>query len=465
MIGKTDIDNYKMTNINRIFFVVLLMATAICANAQNGVNSPYSRYGFGMLSDRSMGFNKGMGGVAQGFREGSIVNVQNPAAYSEVDSLTALFDFGLTLQNGNYKMGNVQKNIRNTSIDYFAMHFRGAKNLGVAVGILPISNIKYNFSSLAENLEGTENVSSSYTFSGDGGLHEVFLGAAWRPIKPISVGLNVAYVYGDYSHDMRMAFSDNSAYSINRTYDAEIRTYSADFGIQYIQPIGKNDKFVLGGTYTLGHNVNNNAYCSTQTLNNLSTNIIQTHSTDTIKNAFELPSSYAVGATYYHSNKLRVGVDAELQKWGSCKFPNHQSTVSTESNGAYTSTTGQLNDRKKLAIGADYTPNLYGRSYLSRMTYKIGAYYSNSYAKADLTGKVTDKPTEFGISAGVTLPISNRNLWYNSPRVNVAVQWVHTNIPYLNTASMRQAALTENYIKLHVGITFSERWFFKWKVQ
>ena len=138
--------------------------TTIGASAQNGVNSPYSRYGFGMLSDRSMGFNKGMSGVAQGFRDGQSVNLQNPASYSAVDSMTALFDFGLTLQNGNYKMGNVQKNIRNTSIDYFAMHFRAAKNVGVAAGILPVSNIKYNFSSTAESLEGTENISSSYIF-------------------------------------------------------------------------------------------------------------------------------------------------------------------------------------------------------------------------------------------------------------------------------------------------------------
>ena len=43
-----------------------LMSTP--AYSQNGVNSPYSRYGFGMQGDRSLGFNKGMSGVSQGFR-------------------------------------------------------------------------------------------------------------------------------------------------------------------------------------------------------------------------------------------------------------------------------------------------------------------------------------------------------------------------------------------------------------
>lgn len=454
-----------MVKLNRFILVALLLMTSVGAIAQNGVNSPYSRYGFGVLSDRSMGFNKGMAGVAQGFRDGQSVNIQNPASYSDVDSMTALFDFGLSLQNGNYKMGNVQKNIRNTSIDYLAMHFRAAKNVGVAFGLLPISNIKYSFSSNSKTVEGTENITSAYSYTGDGGLHEVFLGAAWRPFKPISVGFNAAYIYGDYNHKMSMTFSENSAYWLSRVYSAEIRTYNLDFGLQYIQPLGKKNKFVLGASYTLGHDMNNNAYRSTQ-------NIAQTNSgaavlaetVDTIKNAFQLPSSYSAGVTYYYANKLRVGFDAEIQKWGDARFPNLQTSLDNNST-LYTSTKGQLNDRKKFALGADYTPNAYSRKYLSRMTYKFGGYYSQSYAKADATGLITDKPTEIGLSAGVALPISNRNLWHNSPKINISVQWVHTNIPYLSSTDMKQSKLTENYLKLCVGLTFSERWFYKYKVQ
>ena len=181
-----------------------------CIYAQNGINSPYSRYGFGIQSERAMGFNKGMGGVAQGFRNGQQINIANPASYSEVDSLTALFDIGISLQNGNYKMDNLQQNIRNTSFDYFAFQFRAKKNVGLTVGLLPITNIKYSFASSSENLEGTENVTSSYTFSGEGGLREVFMGVGWRPFKPISIGVNGSYLWGDYDHQMKMAFSESS---------------------------------------------------------------------------------------------------------------------------------------------------------------------------------------------------------------------------------------------------------------
>ena len=457
-----------MTKLDRINLIILLFFTSAVISAQNGVNSPYSRYGFGLLSDRSMGFNKGMGGVAQGFRDGQSINVQNAASYSEVDSLTALFDFGLTLQNGNYKMSNVQKNIRNTSIDYFAIHFRVANQLGVAAGIVPVANIKYSFSSSAETLDGTENVTSSYNFIGDGGLREVFLGAGWRPFKPVSIGFNASYLYGDYSHTMSMTFNESSVYSLARVYSAEINTYNVNFGIQYIQPLGKKNKFVLGASYGLGHDVKNSAFRATETINS---SVVETVTTDTIRNAFQLPSSYAVGLTYYHSNNFRVGIDAELQKWGDVKFPNQQTGISSSelvsdaTSQEYTSTKGQLYDRKKLAVGMDWIPNMYGKSYFSRMRYKVGAYYSQSYAKADITNTVSDKPNEFGISAGVTLPIVNRNLWHNSPKINISVMWVHSNIPYLNSATMRQSTLSENYLKLCVGLTFSERWFYKLKVQ
>ena len=112
-----------MKRIQRALFTGLMLLPVIIAYSQNGINSPYSRYGFGVMSDRSLGFNKGMSGVAQGFRNGLETNVMNPASYSAIDSLTALIDFGLTFQNGNYKMGNLQKNAKNTSIDYFTFQF------------------------------------------------------------------------------------------------------------------------------------------------------------------------------------------------------------------------------------------------------------------------------------------------------------------------------------------------------
>ena len=45
---------------HKIQYLMMMLFASLTATAQNGVNSPYSRYGFGMQADRSMGFNKGM---------------------------------------------------------------------------------------------------------------------------------------------------------------------------------------------------------------------------------------------------------------------------------------------------------------------------------------------------------------------------------------------------------------------
>lgn len=441
----------------KVFAICLLAMTGMQAFAQNGINSPYSRYGFGMMADRSMGFNKAMGGVAQGFRDGQEINPANPASYAAVDSMSALFDLGLSAYNGNYKMGNLQQNARNTSFDYFAFQFRARKGIGMAVGILPFTNTSYSFSSNSEQLQGNGTITSSYTFSGSGGIHKFFFGTGFQIIEPLSVGFNIAYLTGDYSHTSTMSFSQSSAYSMVRGYSADISTYTAEVGAQYTFKLNKKDKLTVGATYGLGHDIKNRAYRNTQTINSSAATVGQ--SGDTLKNAFQLPHTLSVGFAYAHANKWKAGADFTFEKWSDARFP------ADDANGAYVSTKGHLNDHLRLSAGGEYTPNHFGTKLHQRITYKFGGYYSQSYANADLTGTITKKPTEFGLSAGLSIPITNRNIWYNSPHINIGVHWVHSNIPYLNTQTLKQQTLTENYLKVSLGLTFNERWFYKYKVK
>ena len=431
--------------------IALAMASTD-TQAQNGINSPYSRYGFGMQADRSMGFNKGMAGVAQGWRDGQIVNVANPASYSAVDSLTALFDMGFTMQNGNYKMNNVQQNLRNSSFDYIAMHFRASRGLGMALGVLPYTKINYSITSESEAVPGTEDITSNYTFNGNGGLHQAFFGVGWQVFKPISIGVNGSYLFGNYTHTTSMAFNQASIYTISREYSADISTWMADFALQFTQPIAADKHIVVGATYGLGHDVKNKAMRKTQSYSS-ATASVEGSTTDTIRNAFQLPHTISAGLAYIDGTRLAVGADFELQKWSSCRFPLQNSE------GEYISSTGSLNDKMRISVGGKYSPK-------GRISYKAGAYYSRSYANADFSGNLDSKPTEFGLTAGVTLPITNRNIWYNSPKLNLSVSWSHSKIPYTpNTAAIAKQTLSENYLRLSIGITFSERWFYKWKME
>ena len=228
--------------------------------AQSGSNSPYSRYGFGQLSDQSFGNSKAMGGIAYGLRNGYQINAANPASYSAVDSLTFLFDFGMSLQNANFEENGVKTNAKNSTVDYIAMQFRLWERMGMTVGFLPYSIVGYNMNqvkSISTDEYGNP-IQSLSTYSGDGGLQQVFAGLGFKVFDNLSIGANFSYFYGDITHSVNTTFSNTNAYSSVRAEKLEISDYKLDFGLQYTQEFGKKHKINVGAVYTLGHDLNGN---------------------------------------------------------------------------------------------------------------------------------------------------------------------------------------------------------------
>ena len=114
-----------MTTYKRVFSIFLLTIIAFTsAKAGNGINSPYSRYGLGILSNQSLGINRQMGGLGYGLRSNEYINILNPASFSQADTLTMLFEAGFSLQNTNFKEGKKRVFANNASFDYVAMQFR-----------------------------------------------------------------------------------------------------------------------------------------------------------------------------------------------------------------------------------------------------------------------------------------------------------------------------------------------------
>lgn len=425
----------------------VLVITGIGAiHAQtNGSNSPYSRYGFGLLTDRAQGFNKGMAGLAYGMRNGTELNAKNPASYSSIDSLTFLFDAGFSLQNANLNQGGKKINAHNTSYDYLSMGFRASRNLGVSLGLLPFSTIGYSLSSSATMKDNTS-VTQTDTYSGDGGLHEVYLGMGWAPFKFVSVGANVGYLWGDMTNTVLASFSESTIASRRRQYTADIRTYTAGFGLQVMGKVNAKNRFVLGLTYSLGHDINSNASYYDQRVQSGKAE----GDTLTARNAFALPHNIGVGLTWAFNNSLRVGVDYNFQMWSKVQSP--MLTHTPNGDVAYAAAKGNFTDMHKVTVGAEYVPSITGLRWRDRVRYRIGFSYTTPYVR--ING--VDGPTDYLVSAGVALPIINAN--NNRSLLNVSMQYEHV-------APKMAGMIKENYIRLCVGLSFNERWFMKWKVE
>ncbi|RHP65260.1 hypothetical protein [Bacteroides sp. OF04-15BH] len=438
-----------MKSSRKILYSLLLAGAQILpATAQtNGTNSPYSRFGLGMLDDQSQGFNKAMSGLGIGLHAGNRVNMLNPASYSKADSLTFIFDVGMSLQNGNFSDGSTSVNAHNTSLDYVNALFRIRKHLGFSFGFVPYSSIGYNFTTsqhVGTDYVSGNTITNQSTYYGDGGIHQLYAGIGWEPFRNFSIGANVSYLWGNYYHTVSQTLyngssADANANNLYRQFNADITTYKVDLGVQYDIPINKKNLLTIGAIAGIGHKINNSATVLTHTTNSDST-------TQVAPNAFQLPYSFGVGINWKYNNQWSVGADVHHEKWADCVMPAIDDQTSV-----YAAQKGQFLNRTKAVIGAEFVPNRESRRYLQRVEYKIGASYSTPYVKVN--GQ--DGPREYGITAGFGLPITN-NI-NNRSVVNVSFQWLHC-------SPSATSMITENYLRLNVGITFNEKWFMKWKI-
>ena len=221
----------------KLFLATLLLGSALMVNAQSGTNSPYSQYGLGILSDQTSGFNRGMNGVGLGFHEHNQVNYLNPASYASIDSMTFILDAGISGQVTNFEENGVKKNANNSNFEYVVAGFRLLPHVGMSFGIIPFTNVGYNYSA-SEWVNADKEAYYTNTYSGDGGLHQAYIGAGWEPVKGLAVGANFSYLWGSIDRSVSNSYSNSYYKTLTRYYSMQVNSYKVDFGefTDYVQP-------------------------------------------------------------------------------------------------------------------------------------------------------------------------------------------------------------------------------------
>ena len=422
---------------NRILVSFLIASSAMTAFAQGATNSPYSQFGLGEIAQQGGSQNRGMDGLGIALHKSNQVNTANPASYAYVDSLTMLFDMGLSASLTHFEENGVKKNARTGNFEYAIGSFRLLKNVGATFGILPITNIGYEYSSSRYMAEMESTMATGY--KGNGGLQKLFVGLGGR-IGNLSAGFNVGYLWGSFDRSITLS-SSTAVNSLKKKYTADFSNYVLDFGLQYDLRMGKKDMVTLGATYGFGHKLSADATCDIINSNSTISKADTTHLV--ISDAFELPHTFGAGLAYSHLNTLTVGIDGTLQRWGKLKFPK-------ESNGQYQLASGMLKNSYKVTVGTEWTPRYNSRRLIDRIKYRIGASYMTPYYKI---GNI-DGPKQYSVSAGFGIPIQNQ---INARSyLNISAQWVNQSADGL---------LKENTFRINLGLTFNERWFAKWKVE
>ena len=156
-----------------------------------------------------------------------------------------------------------------------------------------------------------------------------------------------------------------------------------------------------------------------------------------------MPHTFGAGLTYVYDNRLTIGVDYTLQKWNTADLT--WSKFNKES--------VEMNNRTKIAFGAEFVPSYISHNYLKRIRYRMGAYYSTPYNKVSYTDPDTgatsfqDGTREYGVSVGFGLP-----MFQSKSMLNISGQ-------YIKVSPKFKGLMEENYLRINIGLTFNERWF------
>lgn len=407
--------------------LALLAATVtmLAATAQNAT-SPYSKAGYGLLNDNASGIQRQMGGVGYAMQNGRIINTMNPASYSQVDSLTFLWDVGVELNNAwlhedNPKPANGYN--FGGGLDYISSQFRITKHLGGSFGLVPYSSVGYKYSGTTEG--GTE------TRTGSGGMTQLYLGAGWEPFKGLSIGANVAYLFGTTTNETQLSNESTSFY--RRVM--QVRDWNVTAGVQYAFNLSKTDRVVLGVTYSPRKSFHGHSWGVKYDSQDTKTDTVGYTS---MKGKYEQPHTLGAGISYDHDHRWLTEVDFTYQNWKNAKYEPLQ---------GFESAINTFNNRWKVAAGLQFTPNRRG-SYVGAMAFRVGAFYNHDYQNVG-----GNNVRDYGAALGVGFPVPN-----GKTTVNLGVEWQHR-------TSSPVVMVKEDYLNITLSVNFNELWFWKNKIR
>lgn len=437
---------------NRPLLFLLFFALSFVAVAQQvGSNSPYGRYGFGVLSHQSFGASEAMGGISYGLRRSQQVNPGNPASYSKLDSLTFVFDFGLSGQYSTFSDGLHRQSFYNGNLDYVAMQFPIIHKVGASVGLLPFSKVGYNFG----QTRSADNIVYDEIFRGTGGLSKIYAGIAYEPTKYISFGANLAYLFGNYNYSSVSVPRTASGATVGEEKKSySIRELKYEFGTQLNLPLSKESKMTIGAVYSPQINADTKVYITQMMFgadpftnpNQLPNEVLKD---DTLNNQkFQLPHTFGVGLTYANKNFL-IGLDGEYQKWSNLNYPDALDGLQQSS---------RFNNAYRISTGAEYIIDPYSRSFFQRIRFRAGLSYGNSYTNVSVYD-MDQKPVgmgdfkEYGVNVGLGLPFRDS--------MSGRVTMLNIGFGYSTQQPSVSYMVKQDMFKVSLNMNINEFWFFK----
>ncbi len=422
----------------KVFILLIFTVLSISVYAQTGINSPYSRYGLGQLYGENMNtVSVSMAGLSLGIHSPSALNPANPASYGSLDSLAFLFEMGVAGNTTNLKTTSLSENGYDATLNYIFAGFPITRWWRSGIGIMPYSKIGYNVETTIEVPDFSDVV---HSFTGDGGLNQVFFGNGFNIYKNLRIGIDISYLFGESSRTSMVYYPD-SLLIFGTKVESKTRGggFIFDYGVQYDIDINSTTQATIGVIYANKFNVKAKRSYLSKTISggfNGEVEVVK----DTIeymadeKGTVVLPQRMGIGFAVNKKNRWLIGADFEWQNW--------------KEFGAF-DVTDTLSNSFRLAVGGEFKPLHSNISPLfKRMTYRAGIRYNQSYLNFDGTNI-----NEFGISFGFGFPMKK-----SKTEIDLGFE-------FGRRGTTNNNLIQENFINVFLGISIKEHWFQKRKYQ
>ena len=413
--------------------IAFLCVVAHGAFAQNGTISPYSYFGIGDDRDKGAVDTQMMGGVSM-YGDSIHINLSNPAAYSKL-RLTA-YTAGISHKEYQLKSWNEEQRTSVTNLDYLAIGFPLAKNVGFGFGIMPYSSVGYSLNSTSNSANGEV----SNFFEGEGGLNRLYASIGFEPIKNLSFGVTANFNFGTLEYQ-RIQSVEGVQFGTLDDRESNINGYDFKYALNYNPTI--KDKYTLY-TSVLINTQGNLTSENTQTLgsfslvtgNNVEVVDVDLDASNLRNTELKIPTRTTFGLGFGENKKWFLGAEYSFQQMN-----DFENTFLGLDNIDY-------GDANTYALGGYWIPDYRSLTgYFNRITYRAGLRY-------DMTGMTINNKeiNNFGITFGLGLPLGG-----DFSNINVGFELGRRGTTDANL-------IEESYFKINLGLSLNARWFVKTKI-
>lgn len=393
-----------MNKLRYIVTAFVLLAAGITAEAQNGLNIPFSQYGIGYSSmPNNVPSLMRMGGVAYTRSASNWVNWMNPASYSAIEKETFVFDMGLgidmvTLTDPGCSVYDAEGNI-----SYIAVAFPLTKWWKTSLGMLPLSDVNY------ESVYTDEANSVCTRYEGTGGVAQFYWGHGFNVTKHLSLGANINYLYGDVLKGITYDFIGNDTtffMDSRRLKETFVRNFTYDFGLQYSHSVGEKHSFTLGVTFKPEQTlrVSDNALVYTFVANGATEYTRDTifpgpGQTSDYQSTLIQPMTMGVGLGFQKVDRWNLAADVTYAPWSGMKY------IENDNHNLFGRSALCYGDNYRYALGFEWLGDKTSSHYFQRIVFSGGIHYETGRLQVLDAADQLWQIDEYGAGLGAAFPM------------------------------------------------------------